>query len=112
LIDQNEKISAAIVDNAKNSIASAKATQRLLVTLIMKRAIDQDAKPKDDNEKPKKITDTKDEQPLGNNTNYNICFGGEEDSHRSHSNPRFTSSGRLRRAVVGSLLESCPSAGK
>jgi hypothetical protein len=110
LIDQNKNIAATIIDNAKSSMANAQASQRLLVTLVMQKTIDQDGK-KDDSEKVKKIVDTKNEQPTAN-VSYNICFAGEEGSRRTHSNPRFTSSGRLKRAALGNLLELCPSAGK
>jgi hypothetical protein len=54
LLDHDTKMSTIVVDHAKNSLASANATQQLLVTLVTKKATDKANQPHDDGDKPKK----------------------------------------------------------
>jgi hypothetical protein len=73
LVDQNTKISATIVEHAKSSVASAKAMQKLLVTLVKDKINNPGCQPPNKCPEPEKPAGpvVKQEPP---SNNFNLCF--------------------------------------
>jgi hypothetical protein len=73
LVDQNTKISATIVEHAKSSVASAKAMETLLVTLVKDKINNPGCQPPNKCPEPEKPAGpvVKQEPP---SNNFNLCF--------------------------------------